>query len=90
MVDILANVQPMSDDSGAIFSIEPPASSPPDRDRFSNMRHCFIGGWEVYDGRNWLPLDEFYTKYPDLNYEEFSNLPGNWRLYHWSPYKLTM
>lgn len=83
MMENIASVQPMTEDIGFSMAINTDYVEP--HYRFGSMIHDFIYGWKVFDCNDWITLDEFYEKYPDLNYEELSNLTNNWRLAHWKP-----
>jgi hypothetical protein len=61
----LVSVQPMD---GIAFN-ELAVSHKSKPDRFGDLAHFFAYGYKVYDGNDFIYLEEFFMRYPDLNYE---------------------
>ena len=70
----ICNVQPMTGECAQIFSLK--ARYAPKwynfirllcrwllRDKFGDMLHSFFEGWKVFDGKVWIPRQEFIEKY---------------------------
>jgi hypothetical protein len=72
----LVNVQPMTDGPDDMFKMKVTYSPKHRRTRFGNVVHCILQGWKAYDGKEYIIIDEFVERYPDLHYEELANLSG--------------
>ena len=69
----LASVQPMPNidieklgkEMEAFFNIRPTKHFRP---RFGTIVHSMFGGWQICDGRKLVSVEEFFERFPDINY----------------------